>query len=588
MMGHVESLVTVASPDEPVVDVVARMAAGTAKYFGISLIVDERQSLLGIFNNGDLLRLVADGGDLAVPISDVMVSDPVVVKEGMNDQQVIHHVRNTLMERTSGRRDMTQYIPVLDSEGVVLDVLDMHELLARSPRQGDRVEVYGLGFVGLTLAAVLAARGHKVSGIDTNPDILRQLRSGQPHVHEPRLQEMMRQGLSDNVLFFDADPPETHSRIVIIAVGTPVDNQGLASMDALEAVCQIIGPRLRRGDIVMLRSTVPVGTTRSLVIPVLERTSDLKAGKAFHVAFCPERTVEGNAIQELTSLPQVVGGLTEICTEKAVSFWSTITDTVVRVDTIEGAELVKLINNSYRDLTFAFANELVFLSDRYNIDASRLIAAANEGYPRDRIPRPSPGVGGYCLTKDPYLYASVEALAAHGELSRVGRKINGQAGLYPVQIIERFARRLRREVTSFRVLIVGMAFKGRPETNDLRGSVSIDVANALIALGCTVECFDAVVAAKDLQSRGLHAVELVPALRRADVVLIMNNHDDNVPDGFLHTMDNGRPVLVFDGWNMLDRHEVERYEGIVYSSLGYMTPPKGLNFEYEKDSNHSM
>jgi len=151
----------------------------------------------------------------------------------------------------------------------------------------------------------------------------------------------------------------------------------------------------------MLRSTVPVGTTRKQVIPVLEHYSGLAAGSGFHIAFCPERTVEGQAIQELSSLPQIVGGLTEACTEKAVSFWSTLTDTVVRVDALEAAELVKLINNSYRDLSFAFANEFALLADRYNIDATRLIAAANEGYPRDKIPRPSPGVGGYCLTKDP-------------------------------------------------------------------------------------------------------------------------------------------------------------------------------------------
>jgi len=550
MNSHLSELVTLANPGDRIVDVVSRMAQGGKKYFGISLVVDKNGVLQGVFNNGDVLRLVARGNDLNDSIESVMVAEPVTVGEDLGDRQVIEHVRKVLRDRTAGRKDLTQYIPVLDAKGVAIDVLDMYELLARAPRQGDSVEVYGLGFVGLTLAAVLSARGHTVTGLDTEVSVVEQLQRGEPHVHEPRLAEMMKQGMHEGFLSFATTPAEKHNRVVIVAVGTPVNDHGVASLDALVMVCRTIGPRLKRGDIVMLRSTVPVGTTRNQVAPALEEYSGLVAGKDFHISFCPERTVEGNAIQELSSLPQIVGGLTETCTEQSMSFWATLTDTVVRVDSLEAAELVKLINNSYRDLSFAFANGLALLADRYNIDASRLIAAANEGYPRDPIPRPSPGVGGYCLTKDPFLYASVDSDGGHGELSRMGRQINGKAGLYPVEILKRFAER---------VLLVGIAFKGRPETNDLRGSASVDVARSLRAIGCEPECFDAVISARELQGHGLQGVELEQSLAHADAILILNNHEKNVPEGFLAAIGTGRPVLVFDGWKMLDRHEVERY-----------------------------
>jgi UDP-N-acetyl-D-mannosaminuronic acid dehydrogenase len=358
---------------------------------------------------------------------------------------------------------------------------------------------------------------------------------------------------------------------VIIAVGTPLNEQGVASMVALEQVCQSVGSRLRRGDIVILRSTVPVGTTRTLVIPLLESISGLKAGKGFHVAFCPERTVEGKAIQELSSLPQIVGGATDMCVDKASAFWAAVTDTIVRADSLEASELVKLINNSYRDLSFAFANGLALLADNYNIDTARLIAAANEGYPRNPIPVPSPGVGGYCLTKDPFLYASVNSELGHAELSRLGRKVNEEAGRYPVTVLETFAYGMKRKVESLRVLLIGMAFKGNPETNDLRGSVSVSIARELIQRGCNVQCFDAVIGEQELRNHGLNPARMNEALSNSDAVLVLNNHEKNIPINFLQSIGSGGAVLVFDGWSLLERHEAEKYPGVIYANLGYMT-----------------
>ena len=141
----------------------------------------------------------------------------------------------------------------------------------------------------------------------------------------------------------------------------------------------LLAPDFARAILVMLRSTVPVGSTRNTVLPILENTSNLTAGVDFHIAFSPERTVEGAAMSELTTLPQVVGGLTPKCLEKAISFWRSLTDSVISAESLEAAELVKLINNSYRDLSFAFANGFSLLADKYNLDANRIIGIANEG-----------------------------------------------------------------------------------------------------------------------------------------------------------------------------------------------------------------
>lgn len=574
MKDGVEQLAVIAAPSDRLDEVVSRMAAGSTRYFGLALVVESDGQLVGLLNDGDVLRVLARGGDLRRPVSDVMTRDPITVGAGSSDQQVLTHVRARVWERTGGTRDLVKYVPVVDGNGQVVDVLDVVRLLSRSRPHGEHVEIHGLGFVGLTLAVALASRGHVVRGIDTNDVLVAQLQRGRPQVFEPRLTEMLGQALESKALSIATEVSSSTTRVVIVAVGTPVDAHGQVDDGALRAVAGSVGSRLRHGTLMLLRSTIPVGTTRQLVVPLLESSSGLRAGRDFHVAFTPERTVEGQAMRELASLPQIVGGLTDACADLAGRFWLTLTDSVVHVDSLEAAELVKLANNSFRDLSFAFANGLALLADRYNIDANRLVAAANEGYPRNPVPRPSPGVGGYCLTKDPHLYASVDATAGHALLSTTGRRVNAQAAAYPIEVVSRFARRTGRQIHELKVLLVGVAFKGWPATNDLRHSAALEVLAGLEQHSCEVRTYDAVVDAAAIDNLGARPTDLLEGADWADAILVLNNHPDNIPEGLLSRLSD-REVLLFDGWGMMDRHEVEEYPNITYATLGYMTPATG-------------
>ena len=566
-----QELVVLATPDEPVRSVVDRMAEGSTRHFGVAVIIDAEERVLGLFNNGDLLRLVARGVSLDRPVGEVMTSHPITASVEDDDEEILQATRLETWRRTGGAKELVTHVPIVDGMGRLVDVVDVKRLLTRSPRHGQHVEIYGLGYVGLTLAVALASRGHRVHGIDTDSDLVARLQQGRPHFHEPRLAEMLVHALSSGTLTLSDAPPETARRVLIVSVGTPVLDDGTIDDRALRSSVEAIGARLRRGAIVLLRSTVPVGTTRELVVPLLEERSGLIAGDDFHVAFTPERTAEGVAMQELTSLPQVVGGLTDACASLAGSFWLTLTDSVVQVDGLEAAEIVKLVNNSFRDLSFAFSNGVALLADRYNLDARRLINAANEGYPRNPVPRPSPGVGGYCLTKDPWLYGSVDPSAGHALLSAQGRAINADAARYPVHVLERWAARQGRSMAEMRVLLVGMAFKGWPATSDVRSSSSLVVAEELAARGCQLRVHDAVVDDETLTALGLSATTLSDGLSDADAVLILNNHPNNVVPDLLPAL-SGRPTLLFDGWGMLDRREVEDHGRITYATLGYVTP----------------
>lgn len=569
--GPVSELVVLAAPEEPVRDVVDRMAEGTSRLFGVAVVTDADGRVLGIFNNGDLLRMVARGESLDLPVSAVMTADPILAAVTDDEEEILQATRLETWRRTGGSKELVTHVPVVDGDGRLVDVVDVKRLLTRSPRHGQHVEVHGLGYVGLTLAVALASRGHRVHGIDTDTALVEQLAEGRPHFHEPRLAEMLVHALSSGALTLSSTPPETSRSILIVSVGTPVRDDGSIDDTALRASVGAIGDRIRRGALVLLRSTVPVGTTRSLVVPLLEERSGLVAGRDFHVAFTPERTAEGVAMQELTSLPQIVGGLTDACADRAGSFWLTLTDSVVRVEGLEAAEIVKLVNNSFRDLSFAFANGVALLADRFNLDARRLIGAANEGYPRNPVPRPSPGVGGYCLTKDPWLYGSVDPTAGHARLSAQGRAINADAARYPVSVVERWAARHDRPLDGLRVLIIGMAFKGWPETSDVRNSTSLTVAEELTARGCVIRVHDAVVPPASLSALGLTPVGLDVGPQDADAVLIMNDHPDNVAPGLLAALAD-RPALLFDGWGLLDRREVEDHHGVAYATLGYLSP----------------
>jgi len=567
---RLESLVVLVKPDDTIDATVRRMAREPVAFFGLAVVLDESGHVLGILNNGDVLRLLAAGQDFARPVQSVMIKDPISVRSGLSPDEMISDVYRQIRATRRLTREGVAHVLVIDEQGRLSGVINFADLVARHGRHGEHVSVYGLGFIGTTLAATLANRSYHVTGVDVDPAVVERLRRCEIHVHEPGLEDMVRASLDRGTLSFSIAPGETHHGVSIVAVGTPVDGTGTADLRALEAVTRTIGGRLKRGDLVMLRSTVPVGTTRSLVRPMLEELSGLVAGEDFHLAFTPERTVEGRAMRELRELPQIIGGLTTTCAQRAAAFWSTLTNSVVHVDCLEAAELVKLANNSFRDLSFAFSNGLAMLSDRYNIDAFRLILAANEGYPRNAIPLPSPGVGGYCLTKDPFLYAAVAPDSVHAALARAGREANRLAANYPIETLRRYAARQDRSLSGMRVLVIGLAFKGLPETNDLRGSTAIEVIRTLQGDGVQVSGWDAVVTSAEIAKLGIPSVHPLEAAANVDAILVMNNHPDNIPPGLIAR--SRSPMLIFDGWSLLDARDVEQHDEMTYATMGYMTP----------------
>lgn len=568
-MIMLNELIPIINEDAQLSDAIKLISSKSYKIYDLCLITNESSKLKGVLNSNDILQLLSKGISGSTSLKDVMIEDPVYAFADDSYQTILDKVTEQVSARTNGRKKYTRYIPILNPDLSIVDVIDFYELISKLPSKGANVAVYGLGFVGLTLAVTLANRGHFVKGIDNNNNLINQLSKGIPHVHEPRMQEMLQKAITESTISFANEITDKHCDVSVISVGTPIDLNSCVSLDALESVTKNIGRGLRRGDLVMLRSTVPVGTSRALVIPLLEKESGLTCGKDFSLAFTPERTVEGNAMKEITSLPQILGGFSPSCLNKASSFWQTITDNVVSLESLEASELVKLLNNSFRDLSFSFANAFSLLADKYNIDSSKVIQAANEGYPRDKIPRPSPGVGGYCLTKDPLLYGSVFPSLPHNKLARMGREANEEASNYPMDVILRYIQREKLSLNDLTIVVAGIAFKGLPETNDMRGSIGLQLTKNLKKKGSNIYAFDAVVSNQEIEKFKLKSVNNYSDLERIDALIIMNNHPLNIQDGFLSSIN--RKLLIFDGWSLYDRKVVESYKNVTYSNMGYMT-----------------
>lgn len=336
------------------------------------------------------------------------------------------------------------------------------------------VGIVGLGYVGLTLATVLAEAGKTVIGVETRADVVQLTNQGIPHFTETGLPDALAGVTKSGKLvaaerFDESFTCDTY----IITVGTPLSSDGVARVDMIEAAARDIAENMRDGAMVILRSTVKVGTTRNVVSPVLAAT-----GKRFEIAMCPERTLEGKALQELRELPQIVGADDPAVADRAAAVFRKLTNTIVLVSDLETAEIVKLVGNTFRDVQFAFANEVARLCDAFGVSAHEVISSGKLGYTRTNIPLPGL-VGGPCLEKDPHiLLESARTRGINLEITSAGRRVNERQPEETVRFISSEINR-RELAAPLRISVLGMAFKGTPETSDLRGSMSIKVLDAL-------------------------------------------------------------------------------------------------------------
>ena len=432
--------------------------------------------------------------------------------------------------------------------------------------------VVGMGYVGLTLATALAEVGYKVTGIEINKKLVKNLNSGKVHFLERGLEPRFKKQLKNGNIKITNNNESKNFDVIVICVATPIDKKTFKPIvDHINNSLKTVSRLIRKGSMVLMRSTLPVGLSRETVIPKIEEFSGLTVGNDFFFAFTPERTLEGKALTELYHNTQIVGGFSSDCNLLASTFFQKLTSTIVNVSSIEAAEMIKMIDNSYRDVSFAYANELALISEHLNLDAHEVINAANTDYPRNNVPLPSPGVGGACLSKDPYiLLDSFRSHGLDGNLIKQSRNINEASA---EQIYTRCSSALEsvgKDIKNSKIFVVGFAFKGEPETSDLRESTTLWFLDELREHGISeIAGYDPVVSPNVIRNLGIQWTSVIDGFKNADVVFIMNNHRSYIQFDIHYLLESmNKPALFYDAWQIFHRNEVMRSPGVLTMSVG--------------------
>ncbi|MDO0925037.1 nucleotide sugar dehydrogenase [Streptomyces sp. TG1A-8] len=381
--------------------------------------------------------------------------------------------------------------------------------------------VVGLGYAGLPLVVAAARSGMRVAGFDLDTARVAALARGSSYVDDVPDEEITKALAAG---FTPTTDPRVlaEARAITICVPTPL-RDGLPDLRAVVDSTELIAPRLRPGALVVLESTTYPGTTTDLLLPILARAGG-KVGEDFLLAFSPERVDPGNPAFGLHNTPKVVGGVTDRCTAAATALYQRLVQKVVPVSTPAAAELTKLLENTYRQVNIALANEFAVHCHRLGVDVWEVVAAAGTKPFGFQSFRPGPGVGGHCIPVDPgYLAFSGRATGLPLRLTEVAQEINDRMPTYVVDRVTRLLNDRARSVRGTRILLLGATYK--PDIADGRGSPAVPVAELLLALGADVRFHDPYVRTLRLGARRLTAApSLREAVRDAELTVLLQPH----------------------------------------------------------------
>ncbi len=344
------------------------------------------------------------------------------------------------------------------------------------------ISVVGLGYIGLPAAAMFASRKVKVIGVDVNQHAIDTINQGKIHIVEPELDMIVQAAVSGGYLKATNTPEPADA--FLIAVPTPFKDNYEPDLSYVLAASKSIAPVLKKGDVVILESTSPVGTTEKMVEVLAEARPDLKfpeAGRSVdvdvHVAYCPERVLPGQVVRELVQNDRIIGGLTKVCSQKAIDVYRIFVEGELLVTDARTAEMSKLTENSFRDVNIAFANELSLICDKLGINVWELIKLANH-HPRVNILQPGCGVGGHCIAVDPWFI--VNKTPEEARIVRTAREVNDHKPEWVQEKVHHAVQALVAEggnVEDIKIGCLGLAFK--PDIDDLRESPALEITYAL-------------------------------------------------------------------------------------------------------------
>jgi UDP-N-acetyl-D-mannosaminuronic acid dehydrogenase len=384
-----------------------------------------------------------------------------------------------------------------------------------------KVAVIGLGYIGLPTAAIIASRGLEVFGVDVSEHAVNTINQGKVHIVEPDLDMVVQAAVTTGKL--KASTEAESADAFIIAVPTPFKEQNQPDLSYIRSACEMIAPVLKKGDLIILESTSPVGATEKVADWLRQFRPDLSnplqnaSNPDFSIAHCPERVLPGRILEELVTNDRIIGGITESCAQRALSLYKKFVRGQCLLTNARTAEMAKLTENAFRDVNIAFANELSIICDELKINVWELIKLANR-HPRVDILQPGPGVGGHCIAVDPWFI--VDSAPEHAKLIRTARNINDGKPQYVIDKTLAAADEFKRP----KIACLGLAFKAN--IDDLRESPALHITEQLsqhsdlnvVAVEPNISSLDS--------HPDIELVELTEALETCNVIVVLVDHDE--------------------------------------------------------------
>ncbi|WP_422123977.1 nucleotide sugar dehydrogenase [Planococcus sp. X10-3] len=412
-----------------------------------------------------------------------------------------------------------------------------------------KVCVVGLGYIGLPTSVMFANHGYMVHGVDVNEIAVDMLSKGQIHIEEPLLQDYLNSAIEKATFTVSTTPEEAD--MFIIAVPSPIAEDKTANMDYIKAATASIVPFVKKGDVVVLESTVPPRTVLDIMVPILEK-SGLELGSELYVSHSPERVIPGKVFEELVKNDRIVGGLNTVSAEVTIEYYKSFVKGDFFITDATTAEMVKVMENTYRDVNIAFANEIAKISENVGVDAWEAIDLANH-HPRVNIHKPGPGVGGHCIAVDPWFL--VEKEKDLSKIIHLARQTNDGMPEYTVEMIQRIVA----HIDAPKVAVLGLAFKGN--IDDIRESPSMEILTHLKMKNVNYIAYDPHVKENKV---GGQTQSLDEAVQNADLIVILTDHQifkDYIAEEVGSTMEN---KIIFDTKNAISRAAYEKAGFSVY------------------------
>ncbi|MBN8235117.1 nucleotide sugar dehydrogenase [Halobacillus kuroshimensis] len=373
--------------------------------------------------------------------------------------------------------------------------------------------VVGLGYIGLPTSVMFAIHGHKVHGVDVNQKAVDMINAKQLHIEENGLQERLEEAVDAGNFKAAVEPEEAD--VFIIAVPSPIREDKTANLDYVRKATEAIVPYVREGNLVILESTVPPRTVEDVMLPVLKDTG-LEIGTELFVSHSPERVIPGKVFQELVENDRIVGGINEKSSEMTKDLYRSFVKANIHLTDATTAEMAKVIENTYRDVNIAFANELALISDQIGVNAWEAIKLANY-HPRVNIHTPGPGVGGHCIAVDPWFLAEIQPDLS--QMIQLSRNTNDNMPVYTANQIEKLMK--DQFIQDPKVALFGLSFKAN--IDDQRESPSLKVILELVEKGISFKTFDPHIKENVASNQ---TQDMDEALDGADILVILTDHDE--------------------------------------------------------------